>query len=168
MPRQKKRMSKEQMAYLKTRTIVQTAQPRTENELDGSSSSSSDSENTVEEDSDSEDHSKCYKKLRYTISESSSSSEEDIEGYCIIDVQCLQYSIAQAGVCSVCKVGKYCRSMFWKRGDLCGSVHINIGGEGIYVLHSCKFYASVYHCIYSVGTLTLVEDLTERKDSTFR
>lgn len=42
-------------------------------------------------------------------------------------------------------------------------VHINIGGEGIYVLHSCNFYASVYHYIYSVGTLTLVEDLTERK-----
>lgn len=121
MPRQKKRMSKERMAYLKTRTMVHTAQPRTE---DGSSSSSSDSENTVEEDSDSEDHSKCYKKLRYTISESSSSSEEDIEGYCIIDVQCLQYSIAQAGVCSVCKVGKYCRSMFWKWVDLCGSVCI--------------------------------------------
>ena len=55
------RMSKELIAYLKTQTMDYTLQPRTKNELDGSSSSSSDFESSEEVDSDSEDHSKCYK-----------------------------------------------------------------------------------------------------------
>ena len=42
-----------------------------------------------------------------SIHKSSSDVDVHVEGYCIIDAECMQHSVAQAGVCSVCKVGKY-------------------------------------------------------------
>ena len=53
-------MPKEQAAYLKAQATNQIAKNVTPED---SSSSSSDAE---EESSDSEEHSRCYKKLRYT------------------------------------------------------------------------------------------------------
>lgn len=141
MPRQKKKtMPKERSAYLKARATNQLAKTVTPEDSSDSSSSSSDAE---EESSDSEEHSRCYKKLRYRCRSESSSSDEDVhvEGYRIIDVQCLQRSVAQAGVCSVCKVGKYYLALSHYH-------YVNVVCVYIYMC-MCRIYVHIAEIFYS-------------------